>query len=88
VHPGRVVAFGVDDDRLGTESIVMVVETDSTDDDARAEIGKQVRAVIAQQTDVTLGAVHVVERGWLHKTSSGKIARGANREKYLGEVGS
>jgi hypothetical protein len=27
--------------------------------------------------------VLVVGPKWLHKTSSGKIARGANREKYL-----
>ncbi|MBX3063433.1 MAG: AMP-binding protein [Anaerolineae bacterium] len=86
VHAGRVVAFGVDDDRLGTESIVMVVEADDQDEDIRSEIGKRVRAMIAQQTDVTLGAVHVVDRGWLHKTSSGKIARSANREKYLSEI--
>jgi len=26
-----------------------------------------------------------VERGWLLKTSSGKVARSANREKYLSE---
>jgi hypothetical protein len=29
--------------------------------------------------------VQVVDPRWLHKTSSGKIARTANREKYLAE---
>jgi acyl-CoA synthetase (AMP-forming)/AMP-acid ligase II len=29
--------------------------------------------------------VHIVPPGWLLKTSSGKVARSANREKYLSE---
>ncbi|MBX3085986.1 MAG: AMP-binding protein [Anaerolineae bacterium] len=87
VHPGRVVAFGVDDTRLGTENIVMVVEAESTDDDVRTEISKEVRRRVAAETDVTLSNVLVVDSMWLHKTSSGKIARGANRDKYLHEVG-
>jgi hypothetical protein len=40
---------------------------------------------VAQQTEVTLSDVYIVDAKWLHKTSSGKIARGANREKYLRE---
>ena len=35
VHPGRVVAFGVFDDELGTEDVVVVAEAD-TDDERRA----------------------------------------------------
>ena len=87
VHPGRVVAFGVEDDRLGTENIVMVVEADTDDEDKRTEINKEIRRRVAAQTDVTLSNVLVVDHMWLHKTSSGKIARGANRDKYLHEVG-
>jgi acyl-CoA synthetase (AMP-forming)/AMP-acid ligase II len=87
VHPGRVVAFGVDDTRLGTENIVMVVEAETQDDDVRTEISREVRRRVAAETDVTLSNVLVVDLKWLHKTSSGKIARGANRDKYLHEVG-
>jgi fatty-acyl-CoA synthase len=87
VHPGRVVAFGVPDERLGTEAIVLVCEVDSEDEDKRAEIGREVRARIAQQTETAVSNVLLVDAKWLHKTSSGKIARGANREKYLKEMG-
>jgi acyl-CoA synthetase (AMP-forming)/AMP-acid ligase II len=86
VHPGRVVAFGVPDERLGTEAIVLVCEVDTEDEDERAAIGREVRMRIAQQTETAVQNVLLVDAKWLHKTSSGKIARGANREKYLQEM--
>ncbi|MEP7289153.1 MAG: AMP-binding protein [Chloroflexota bacterium] len=86
IHPGRVVVFGVPDERLGTEAIVLVAEVDTEDDDARTEIQREVRMRIAQQTETAVNSVMLVEAHWLHKTSSGKIARGANRDKYLEEL--
>ncbi len=87
VHPGRVVAFGVPDERLGTEAIVIVAEAETDDEDARSQIGKEIRMRVAQQTETAVSNVLLVDAMWLHKTSSGKIARGANREKYLEEMG-
>jgi acyl-CoA synthetase (AMP-forming)/AMP-acid ligase II len=87
VHPGRVVAFGVPDERLGTEAIVLVCEVDTEDEDGRAAIGREVRMRVAQQTETAVQNVLLVDAKWLHKTSSGKIARGANRKKYLEEMG-
>jgi fatty-acyl-CoA synthase len=87
VHPGRVVVFGVPDERLGTEAIVVVAETDSEDDEVHSNIMREVRARVAQQTDTAVSNVLVVDSKWLLKTSSGKIARGANRDKYLQEMG-
>lgn len=82
VHPGRVVAFGVYDERDGTELIAIVAESDVTEPDDRQKIVQQIRQKIAQQTTVTATFVQVVERGWLLKTSSGKIARAANHDKW------
>jgi hypothetical protein len=42
---------------------------------------------IAQQTEVGLHDVRLMHRRLLIKTSSGKLARAANREKYLREQG-
>jgi len=42
---------------------------------------------VTQGSAVALRQVHLVDRGWLVKTSSGKIARRANRQKWLGERG-
>jgi fatty-acyl-CoA synthase len=85
VHPGRVVAFGLFNEDIGTEEICIVAEVDVIEDDARVKIAREIRDQISRGTDVTARYVLTVDRGWLIKTSSGKIARGANRDKYLTE---
>lgn len=85
VHPGRVVAFGVMDDRAGTEEIVVVAETDLADEEAQQQVADEVRAHLTRNTDVAVRVVQFVALGWLIKTSSGKVARTANKEKYLQE---
>ncbi|MBZ0294591.1 MAG: AMP-binding protein, partial [Anaerolineae bacterium] len=85
VHPGRAVVFGVEDAREGTELIAVVAEIDTENVDTRRQIGLAIRQAVAQQTTVTVSYVHLVDEKWLVKTSSGKIARAANREKWLQE---
>ncbi len=83
IHPGRAVAFGVLDERVGSEKIVVVCEpADGADPEA---IERQLRTAIVKETEVTLGDFRLVSRGWVVKTSSGKHARSDNREKYLKE---
>lgn len=86
VHPGRVVVFGVPDEREGTERIAVVAEVDTDDADTRKAIQSTIRQRVVQQTTVSVNFVHLVEKQWLLKTSSGKIARAANREKWLSET--
>jgi acyl-CoA synthetase (AMP-forming)/AMP-acid ligase II len=85
VYPGRVVAFGVYDEDAGTEDVAMVAETDLTDPDARQALADAIRQRITKNSDVALRLVHIVDPRWIIKTSSGKLARSANREKYLAE---
>ncbi len=86
VHPGRVVAFGVFNDSLGTEDIAVIAEVDDDDPAAHKQIASEIRARIAQSSDVMARYVYLTGPRWLLKTSSGKIARAANREKFLHEV--
>lgn len=83
VHPGRAVAFGVFDERQGSEKIVVLCEAAADADPDESE--RQLRAAIVKETEVTLGDFRFVPRGWIVKTSSGKQARNDNREKYLRE---
>jgi acyl-CoA synthetase (AMP-forming)/AMP-acid ligase II len=86
IYPGRAVAFGVFDDRLGSETVVIVCELQNGDDAPDpTEIERELRRKLVEQTEVTLADLRLVENRWLIKTSSGKIARGDNREKYLRE---
>jgi len=86
VHPGRVVAFGVFNERLGTEDMAVIAEVDTEDPNDKAAITREIRAKVAQNMDVVCRYAQLVDRMWLLKTSSGKIARRANREKFLQEI--
>lgn len=87
VKAGRAVVFGVEDERAGTELIAVVAEVATTDDGARREIERAIRRAIVRQTMVSVTWVHLVGPKWLLKTSSGKIARAANRDKWRRETG-
>jgi acyl-CoA synthetase (AMP-forming)/AMP-acid ligase II len=85
VHPGRVVAFGVFNEDTGTEDVVIVAEVENESIDREA-LANEVRQRVTRGSDIALRTVQLVERGWLLKTSSGKLSRSANREKYLSEL--
>lgn len=85
VYPGRAVAFGVFNEEMGTEEVVVVAETEEQDPNRKLEIANQICFQVNRSSDIVLRKAILVERGWLLKTSSGKIARSANREKYLRE---
>jgi fatty-acyl-CoA synthase len=86
VHPGRVVAFGIYDVEAGTEEVVVVAEADTNDETERQRIGDDIRQRVTKGSDITLRRVNVVGPRWMVKTSSGKPARLACREKYLSEL--
>jgi len=83
VHPGRVVAFGIFNSAMGTEDVGIVAESDKSDPEERRQIAIQIRDHVTRNSDIAVRYVEVVDRKWLIKTSSGKIARNANREKYI-----
>lgn len=86
VHPGRAVVFGVPDEREGTELIAVVAEVDTDNPEERKQIHQAIRQAVVSQADVVVGYVTLVAAGWLIKTSSGKIARSQNREKWLAQL--
>ncbi len=85
VYPGRAAAFGVTDEYIGSEVIVLVCELrHQADDKKKLEIERELRYRVVQELGVTLTHILLIEeKGWIIKTSNGKIARAANRGKYL-----
>jgi acyl-CoA synthetase (AMP-forming)/AMP-acid ligase II len=86
IHAGRAVAFGIEDEKAGTEEVVIVAEVDSDDEMERQHIADALRRHVSQNSAIALRHVHLVGPKWIVKTSSGKTARSANREKYLQEA--
>jgi acyl-CoA synthetase (AMP-forming)/AMP-acid ligase II len=85
VHPGRVVAFGVVNPEIGTEDVIIVAEVETDDPGERERIADQIRQRVTRGSDIALRYVELVGPKWIIKTSSGKVARSANRDKYLTE---
>jgi len=83
VHPGRAVAFGIFNEDKGTEDVIVISEIESLDSEKGNLISDEIRRRVTQSTAVALRHVLLVDEKWLIKTSSGKIARSANKEKYL-----
>jgi len=83
VRRGCVVAFGVNDLRMGTERLVVVAETRETDKIAREGLASEIVA----RVDATLGIlpdiIELVSPHAVPKTSSGKVRRDACRSLYL-----
>lgn len=86
VHPGRAVAFGIFNDSIGTEEVVIVAEVDTEDSDERQRIEDAIRQRVNRGSDIVLRYVRAVGPKWIIKTSSGKTARLANRDKFLAEL--
>jgi len=83
VRAGRAAAFGVTDDREGTELIALVAEVEEGAQESRQEINRAIRQALSHRAGLTASFVELVDPGWLIKTSSGKVARSANRDKWL-----
>jgi len=83
VHPGRVVAFGVFNETTGTEDVVIVAEANKENSEEKESIEAAIKEKVTRNSAVALRHVLVVNEKWLIKTSSGKIARLANKEKYI-----
>ena len=86
VYPGRAVAFSMFDEKAGTEEVVLVAEADGIKSDAKQELADRIRQHVTQNSAIALRYVHIVNSQWILKTSSGKPARLANRDKYLSET--
>ena len=86
VHAGRSVAFGLFDEDQGTEEVVIIAEVDSDDNALGQEVADAIRQHVTKNSAIALRHVKVVGPKWIIKTSSGKTARGANKQKYLNEL--
>lgn len=86
VDAHRLAAFGVPDETLGTETIVLVCElTNPLDGSSRVALEREVRRRVFVELGIALGEVLFFEGRWIVRTHNGKTVRGACRDKYLAE---
>ena len=86
VQPGRVAAFGIPTETGEAIVVVMELARGAGGDDVTAkDIALAVRRAVAAAHDLKLRDVQILNGEKVLRTSSGKIARAANRERYLAQ---
>jgi len=87
VLPGRVVAFGIDNEAAGTEEVCVAAETELQEKADRKALQLAIQKA-GMRIDITISHVYMVPPRWLIKSSAGKPSRKANRQRILdGESG-
>lgn len=88
VRKGNVVAFGTADRDAGTERLVVVAETRSTDSASNDSVRAAILGAVAEIVGSPPDDIVLVRRGSIPKTTSGKVRRAASRELYeRGKIG-
>jgi len=86
IHDGRVVVFGLYNPALGTEEIIAVAEVENEDFLAHGlEIDGEIRKRVIEGIGIAMRTVLLKPPGWIVKSTAGKPARSATREKLLKE---
>ncbi len=86
VHDGRVVAMGLYNPELGTEDVVVVAELENEGLLAQsAEIESEIRGQIVAALGIAVRTIFLKPPKWIVKSTAGKAARSATREKLLRE---
>jgi fatty-acyl-CoA synthase len=89
IHPGRVVAFGVDDQAQGTESLAVVAEMRGEfDSSSAAGLEHEIRRLISSALGISVRYVRVTPGRWIVKSTAGKISRRETRLRFLEESSS
>jgi fatty-acyl-CoA synthase len=87
VYPGRVVAFGIEDQQYGTESLAVIAEmTSEYHPETAAALEREIRKVILAAVGIAPRHVAVVPKRWIVKSTAGKISRRDTRERFLHET--
>ena len=83
VREGCAVAFGILSEDRGTEELAAVVETREEEEEALARLAKSIRDEVTRSTGLGLRYLVLTPPGGADKTTSGKIARSATRQRHL-----
>jgi acyl-CoA synthetase (AMP-forming)/AMP-acid ligase II len=81
VIAGRVVAIGQYTETTGSEELVLIAETRMSPADA-ALLKRALKQAVVETLGLLPRVVKLVPPGWLVKTTSGKISRKANLERF------
>jgi fatty-acyl-CoA synthase len=86
IYPGRVVAFGINDEQYGTERLAVVAELRGEFDAGKAEaVERRVHALVLSTIGIAPRYAAVVPERWIVKSTAGKISRRDTRVRFITE---
>jgi acyl-CoA synthetase (AMP-forming)/AMP-acid ligase II len=86
IHDGRAVAVGLFNPDLGTEEIALVAEVEREESlEKSVQTEREIRAMVLAQIGVAVRLLFLKPPRWIVKSTAGKPARSATREKLLRE---
>lgn len=86
VHAGRNVAVGWFRPEIGSEDVVVIVEFDELERTDGVAVIRDIKEALLTQAGLQVFDVCLVPPGWLVKTTSGKISRIENLNKYIARL--
>jgi acyl-CoA synthetase (AMP-forming)/AMP-acid ligase II/acyl carrier protein len=87
VYTGRVVAFGIEDEDNGTESLVVVAELRGSHTTAAADaLQSRIQRLVLSTVGIAPRHVAVVPERWIVKSTAGKISRRDTRKRFLQDI--
>lgn len=79
-------AFGVFDEDIGTERVVLICEwTSNLETRDKMKMEKKIRKLVYSGLSISLDDFQIVEPGWIARTTTRKISRKATGEKFRRE---
>jgi acyl-CoA synthetase (AMP-forming)/AMP-acid ligase II len=85
IRPGRVVALGLHDEAIGTQRVILLAEVEDPALVDSPDLAARVRRAVAGVLDCVIDDLRLLPHMSLLKTSSGKIARAPNLQRYVEE---
>ncbi|MGB7282004.1 MAG: AMP-binding protein [Candidatus Acidiferrum sp.] len=83
IRKGCIVAFGLRDEKAGTERLIVVAESREHDASRRSAIAAAVTEQVSQGLGLPPDKVELIPPGSIPKTSSGKLRREETKQLYL-----
>lgn len=84
IRDGRIIAFGISSLESGTQDLIVIAELNKNRELLEPEIiERELRKTIVSSLGIAPCIVRVVGSGWIVKSSAGKPARKATRDRFL-----
>jgi acyl-CoA synthetase (AMP-forming)/AMP-acid ligase II len=78
--PGRAIALGLDNMHSGSRDLVVLAEIECAA--SAADLQRWIKRRVFDELGLSVAKVATMQKGWLAKSTSGKIARRLNHDRY------